>query len=198
MESILNHVNSRYIYTVKADLFRYGGANDFATFIKIYFLHPEFKYTFWMRTAFATGTDRYLFPIHVVARFILRRLKIKLGINIPYNTSVMPGFYIGHCGGIVVGWKATIGWNCNISTGVVVGESFRGDRKGVPTIGDRVYIGPGAKVFGSVKIGDDVAIGANSVVTKDVPDNAVVVGVPARIISKSGSKGYISNMVEQC
>ncbi len=60
-----------------------------------------------------------------------------------------------------------------------------------PTIGDNVYIAPGVKVFGKIKIGDNVAIGANCVVTKDIPDNAVVVGIPGRIISNEGSGGYI-------
>lgn len=64
-------------------------------------------------------------------------------------------------------------------------------KKGAATIGNNVYIGPGAKIIGSVKIGDDVAIGANCVVTKDVPDHAVVVGVPGRIISYRGAAGYV-------
>jgi serine O-acetyltransferase len=62
----------------------------------------------------------------------------------------------------------------------------------VPVIGDNVYIGPGAKIIGRVNMGSGVAIGANAVVTKDVPDNAVVVGVPAKVISYNGSKGYIN------
>ena len=59
-------------------------------------------------------------------------------------------------------------------------------------IGRNVYIGPGAKIVGAVHVGDDVAIGANCVVTDDVPDHAVVVGVPGRVISFDGSAGYVN------
>jgi len=62
----------------------------------------------------------------------------------------------------------------------------------VPEIGDNVYIGPGAKIIGNIKIGNNAAIGANCVVTKDVPENGVVVGVPGRVISFEGSAGYIN------
>ncbi len=59
----------------------------------------------------------------------------------------------------------------------------RGSKKGTPIIGDSVYIGPGAKIIGNVNIGNDVMIGANAVITKDLPPFAVAVGVPARVIS---------------
>jgi serine O-acetyltransferase len=61
-------------------------------------------------------------------------------------------------------------------------------------LGDSVYIGPGAKIVGAVRIGDRVAIGANCVVTKDVPDDSVVVGVPGTVISQEGSAGYINRI----
>ena len=120
-------------------------------------------------------------------------MKIKLGINIPYNTDIKPGFYIGHFGVIVVHPDVKIGWNCNISSRVTLGISSRGKNKGVPQIGDNVYIGPGAVIIGNITIGDNVAIGANCVVTKDIPENAVVVGAPGKIISYKGSEGYVCN-----
>ena len=86
-----------------------------------------------------------------------------------------------------------IGKNCNLSHGVTIGVNRRGERQGVPTIGDNVYIGPGAKLFGGISVGDNVAVGANCVVTHDVPENGVVVGVPGRIISYEGSQGYINS-----
>jgi serine O-acetyltransferase len=73
-----------------------------------------------------------------------------------------------------------------------LGKANRGVRKGYPVIGDNVYIGPGAKIVGNVHIGNNVAIGANCVVTKDIPDNSVVVGVPGRVISLESSVGYIN------
>lgn len=105
------------------------------------------------------------------------------------------GFYIGHFGTIVVHSSAVIGDNVNISQGVTIGATNRGNRQGIPTIGNQVYIGPGAKIIGKITVGNNVAIGANAVVTKDVPDNAVVAGVPAKIISMQGGEGYINRIV---
>ena len=89
-----------------------------------------------------------------------------------------------------------IGKNVNISQGVTIGATYRGGKSEVATIGDGVYIGPGAKIVGAVCIGNNVAIGANAVVTHDVPDNAVVAGVPARIISMNGAGEYVIRKVE--
>ena len=74
---------------------------------------------------------------------------------------------------------------------MTIGVINRGDKVGVPVIGDNVYIGPGAKIIVGVNVSNKVAIGANAVVTKDIPDNGVAVGVPAKVISYEGSKGYI-------
>jgi serine O-acetyltransferase len=124
---------------------------------------------------------------------MMRRYMFKYGIEISYRTEIGPGFYVGHFGGIVITSKARIGKNCNISQGVTIGGSNRGERKGAPTLGDGVYVGPGAKLFGNIKVGNNVAIGANCVVTKDVPDNAVIVGVPGKVISFNGARAYINN-----
>ena len=133
---------------------------------------------------------RIFFPI---AWLINRHQQIRFGIGISYKTSIGPGLYIGHEGGIVVSELAVIGKNCNLSHQVTIGVSRRGQRAGVPVIGDNVYIGPGAKLFGAIVVGDNAAIGANCVVTRDVPENGVVVGVPGRVISYEGSQGYINN-----
>jgi serine acetyltransferase/glycosyltransferase involved in cell wall biosynthesis len=117
--------------------------------------------------------------------------EILTGIQIPFSAKIGPGFYIGHFGCIFVGKDAIIGENCNISQGVTIGQGGRGGNQKTPVIGNRVYIGPGAKLFGEIRIGNDVAIGANSVVTKDLPDNAVAVGVPAEIINYQSSKDFV-------
>jgi serine O-acetyltransferase len=87
-----------------------------------------------------------------------------------------------HSVGVVINTNVRAGRNLVIYHGVTLGE----ERHKSPTLGDNVYIGAGAKVIGGVRIGSDVRIGANAVVTKDVPDGATVVGIPARIVRMYG------------
>jgi serine O-acetyltransferase len=182
-----------YIETVKSDLKRYSGGKDsFWYFIKTYIRFVEFRYIFWFRTTAASRNSIIIRPLHYIFRYILLRKMISLGIFIAYNTEIKEGFYIGHFGNIIVHYMAKIGKNCNISSGVTIGSCPRGKNKGIPTIGDNVYIGPGAKIIGNVTVGNNVAIGANCVVTKDAPDNSVVAGIPGKIISYNGSDGYIN------
>lgn len=90
---------------------------------------------------------------------------------------------------------AIIGDNVNISHGVTIGQANRGKRIGAAIIGNQVYIGPGAKIIGKVVIGNNVAIGANAVVTHDIPNDACVGGIPAKIISMNGAENYINRTV---
>ena len=119
----------------------------------------------------------------------------KFGIEIFPMTNIDKGFYIGHFGGIIINPKVKIGKNCNISQGVTIGGSYKGKSQGYPTIGDNVFIAPGAKIFGNITIGNNVAIGANAVVTKSFPDNSLIAGSPAKLISNEGSEGYINHTV---
>ncbi|MDP6796394.1 MAG: DapH/DapD/GlmU-related protein [Candidatus Krumholzibacteria bacterium] len=132
------------------------------------------------------------YTLYPIAKFALGRTKYRMGISIPPSTKIGSGFYIGHFGGIVVSPHSVIGKNCNISHGVTLGKGNCGKNQGFPVLGDNVYIGPGAKIVGGVKIGSHVAIGANCVVTRDVPDHSVVVGVPGKVISQAGSEGYVN------
>lgn len=181
-------------FLIRSDLYRYAGKVSFGLFLKYFFHEPGFKYSFWMRTYAYLKQHKILRygPSNLVG-LIVMRCTYKYGLSVPPTTQIGSGFYIGHFGGIVVNCNSIIGKNCNISHGVTLGRANRGKRKGSPVIGDNVYIGPGAKIVGHVKIGDNVAIGANCVVTKDIPDNAVVVGIPGKIISYGGSLGYVEN-----
>jgi serine O-acetyltransferase len=85
--------------------------------------------------------------------------------------------------------------NFTVSQGVTIGITNRGSRKGDATIGYNVYVESGAKIVGKDRIGDNVAIGANAVVTNDLPPSAVAVGIPAKIISFKGSEGYVNNNI---
>jgi len=127
----------------------------------------------------------FLEPFYLLGQFLVHAL---WGIEIPRSASIGPGLYIGHFGGITISPDAVIGARCSISPGITIGMAGHGERLGVPVIGDNVYIAPGARVFGRIRIGDHVKIGANAVVYRDVPDNAVVALDPGfRIISFAGN-----------
>ncbi len=185
---------AEFKHLVNSDLYRYTGKK---TTRKIFLQNLRknygFQFSFWLRICkFLSGIKRIRFFLLPIAQSILTHYSLKYGIGIHYSTEIGHGFYIGHIGGIVVNNHCVIGKNCNISQGVTLGQTNRGERKGTPIIGDNVYIGPGAVVIGKIKVGNNVAIGSNCVVTKDVPDNAVVVGIPGKVISYKGSVGYIN------
>jgi serine O-acetyltransferase len=180
-----------YKARLASDLYRLGGARGFRAGVKAVRNVPGFDFVFWMRTCRYTRRHPLLkFLAYPLARWRYGQRMFRYGISIPFDTDIGAGFYIGHFGGIVVNAQSRIGRNCNISQGVTLGQSNRGARQGCPTIGDNVYLGPGAKVIGAVHIDDHAAIGANAVVTRDVPAHAVVAGIPARVISFAGSEGY--------
>ena len=111
-----------------------------------------------------------------------KRMCFNLKIDIKPN-NLEPGFRLVHLGALVrVKRDCKIGRNCTMLPGVVIGNKHYDSSNEPVTIGDNCYFGLGAKIFGSVRIGDNVTVGANAVVTKDIPDNAVVGGVPAKII----------------
>lgn len=116
-----------------------------------------------------------------VLQIINHRLGARLGLSIPKNVFEQ-GLCIVHYGTIVISPKAHIGKNCRIHPSTSIG-----DYNGAPTIGDNVYVGPGAKLFGDITIGNNVAIGANAVVNKSFEDNVTIGGVPAKVISYHSS-----------
>ena len=100
-----------------------------------------------------------------------------------YTYTIGPGFRIYHAGGFVhVGPNVRIGRNCTMLPGVVFGNKSEIPDNTPVVVGDNCYFSLGAKIQGGVKIGNNVIVGANAVVTKDIPDNAVVGGIPAKII----------------
>lgn len=118
-------------------------------------------------------------------------IEILTGICLPAECHIGEGLYVGHYGPLIVSGKAHIGKNCNLSQGNTIGAVQSGDRQGAPTIGDRVYLGPGAIIIGNISVGDDAAVGAGAVVVHDVPARGVVAGNPARLISCNGSFDYV-------
>ncbi|WP_263354815.1 serine O-acetyltransferase [Acidicapsa acidisoli] len=141
----------------------------------------------WVMIVYRFGNWRYRIRNRALRRpfsFAYKMLKLLMeiltGIELPCETKLGRRFRIDHFGGIVISGDAVFGDDCVIRNGVTVGLRHTGQR-GAPIIGNRADIGAGAKVLGSIRIGDDVAIGANAVVISDVPSNSIAVGVPAKI-----------------
>lgn len=131
-----------------------------------------------------------------IYRVLLKGCQVRYGYQISARTEIGGGLYLGHWGTVVVNPGAKIGKNCNIAHGVTIGQTNRGKRAGVPTIGDDVWIGTNAVIVGSISIGNNVLIAPNSYVTRDVPDNSLVVGNPAKVMSaEEATEGYINNRV---
>jgi serine O-acetyltransferase len=125
-------------------------------------------------------------------KYRLYKTGLKLGFTIPLNC-FGPGLYIPHIGTIVVQPNSRIGANCILNIDVVIGQNY-GDPKKVPSIGNNVFIGPGAKLFGKITIADNIVVGANSVVNKSFLESGISIGgVPAKKISNNGIKCLVRN-----
>jgi len=110
------------------------------------------------------------------------------GIEIHPSAKIGAGFFIDHGMGVVIGETAEIGDFVTLFQGVTLGGTGKERGKRHPTLGNHVVVGAGAKILGGIKVGDNVKIGANSVVLKSVPANSTVIGVPARIIKSEGER----------
>lgn len=142
---------------------------------------------FWVMVVYRFGRWRYGIrpalvrkPFSLLYKVLFKMVQVVTGIELPCEVKVGKNFVIDHFGGIVISGFTSFGDNCRIRTGVVVGLA-RVDDPCAPSIGNNVDIGAGAKVLGRITVGDNVFIGANSVVTRDVPSNSIAVGVPASV-----------------
>jgi serine O-acetyltransferase len=149
------------------------------------------RHGFWALLVYRFGRWRYTIKNRIVRMpfsFLYKFLKMMAdslcGIELPCETALGERFVIEHIGGIVISGDAVFGDDCVVRNGVTVGLRHRQER-GSPRIGNRADIGAGAKLLGPIRIGDDVAIGANAVVLCDVPDGCIAVGAPARVIQRS-------------
>ena len=177
----------------KKDLFRYYGGKRS---IKERLLPPSnILYTKVLRKCqYYKHRNKFLYLFY---RLRLKRLQHRTFIQIPDEARIGPGFYIGHYGPVVINPKAVLGKNINIAVGVTIGQENRGKRVGAPTIGDNVWIGTNAVIVGKITIGDDVLIAPGSYVNFDVPSHSIVIGNPARIISReNATEGYINRIVQ--
>lgn len=130
---------------------------------------------------------------HKIFVTILRAI---YGFQIEIECEIGEGFYIGHFGTIIVNGNVKFGKNCNISPGVVIGQTNRGEKAGSPKLGDEVWIGFNSVLVGNITIGSNVLIAPNSFVNVDVPNDTIVIGNPAKKIpNTSATYKYINNKV---
>lgn len=141
----------------------------------------------WVMAVYRFGRWRYGLsspwlrkPMSLVYKLLKLLSQILTGIDLPCETQVGRRLVIEHFGDIIISGDTVLGDDVVIRNGVTIGLRRTGER-GAPVIGNRVDIGAGAKILGSITIGDDAIIGANAVVIADVPPNSLAVGVPARI-----------------
>ncbi len=168
---------------IKSDLFRYYGKSDFITFIKALLVNASFRFQYAWRMRQSKGLLKYY---GLILWFLNRNRK---RIDLPVQTKVGYGLYIGHGGPVVVNPTAVIGNNVNLSQFTTIGSNHGK----AAVIGDNVYIGPCVCVVEDIRIGDNVTIGAGSVVTKSIPDNATAVGNYAKVINYANPGRYILN-----
>lgn len=183
---------------IKSDVYRYRLENGLEkSILQIYLANPGL----WVLNVYRMRRFAHIdcrLPVlknmlAILSDIIAHLLKFMTCIELPYSAEIGRACFFPHIGNIIISYKAIVGDNCTITQGVTIGQGGRGHLVGFPIIGDQVYIGPGAVILGPVTIGNNVAIGANSVVVKDIPDSAVVGGVPARFINFKGSFDFIKS-----
>lgn len=186
------HDWSRAWSDLRADLDRYC-VTDGRSLLQCLYLSPgtiasvHYRVAHWAWNGYGAGRMLARVPLVLLQRWV----EVWTGMGIAPQAVIGPGLYVGHFGGVFVGGGAVLGSNVNLSQDVNIGIAGRGSARGTPVLGDRVHVAPGAKVFGPIVIGDDVCVGANAVVNRDVPDRAVVGGVPARVIGDRGSFDFV-------
>ena len=138
----------------------------------------------------------YRHKIKLIARMISQLARWFTGIEIHPGATIGRRCFIDHGLGVVIGETTEVGDDVTIYQGVTLGGTGKDSGKRHPTIGNRVVVSTGAKVLGPFKVGDDVKIGAGSVVLKEIPSNCTVVGIPGTIVKRNGQSTQDLNQVD--
>jgi len=139
----------------------------------------------------ALVAHRLIHPLHgagipILPRFLANVVRFLTQIEIHPGAKIGKGVFIDHGSGVVIGETSEIGDGCTIYQGVTLGGTSLSHGKRHPTLGPNVTVGVNSSVLGAIVLGDNAKVGGGSVVVKDVPANATVVGVPARVVVKDG------------
>lgn len=146
-------------------------------------------YQFFYRKSSSSFLKFIYLPLLKLTRFLYN-------VELSSTVKIGEGLYIGHPYCITINPKAVLGKNINIHKGVTIGQENRGRRKGVPIIGNSVWIGVNSTIVGNITIGDDVLIAPNSYVNCDVPSHSVVFGNPCIIKHReNATEDYVNNKI---
>ena len=152
--------------------------------LEIAFFYPGYKAVKYHRIAHAFKKLK----IFGIPTLLMRWARFWTGIEIHPGAQIGKGLFIDHGMGVVIGETSVIGDNVTLFQQVTLGGTGKEAGKRHPTLGNNVVAGAGAKILGNIRVGDDVFIGANAVVVRDIPPKATVVGVPGRITALEGRR----------
>lgn len=168
------------------DLFRYRGSRKKRDLFICYLRNATFRWQVAFRLINTHGFTGLL------GHILWKLNRNKKNIQIPRDTVIGGGLYIGHNGPVIVNPTAVIGTNCNLSQFVSIGSN----QGAAAVIGNNVYIGPSVCIVENVHVGNNVTIGAGSVVTKDIPANATAAGNYAKVLNYRNPGRFILNKWE--
>lgn len=173
---------NQFSYLFDADVYRYGGALPGS--LRLFLLSIR---------KIQTTNNRFVRYFYLL---FFKAYSSRRHLGISYKMSIGRGLYLGHAYNITINPRVQIGEFCNIHKGVTIGQENRGNRKGVPIIGNKVWIGVNSTIVGNIRIGDDVMIAPNSFVNCDVPSHSVVIGNPCVIHHREDATiHYINNVL---
>lgn len=180
---------------IKSDLLKIRRTSSIKDFLSALLFNQSFKRILVYRISHQCRNVKCL---NMLMGGVDKLVSTHYGVYIAPSADIGFGLTLSHCFSTMIS-ECKMGSNVTVMQQVTIGSSRGGHRPGYPTIGNNVFIGCGAKILGKVTIGDNVIIGANAVVTKNIPDNAIVAGVPAKIINYEGKeqvKYWTSNLKE--
>lgn len=171
--------NNGFFKIITKDSIRYGGRN----FVRIWFRDPRFRALLILRLGQLLKKKNFLFKLFIL-RYLKNKLSLKYGLDTTFNVKIGEGLKIVHLGGIVIHGNSVIGNNATIHNNVTFGQSLRGKENSlkVPQIGNNVFIGVGSVLVGDIVLGDNVTIGALTLVNKNFKSNSTIIGIPARLL----------------